>query len=542
MSFKFDQDQVDAIAKFTAQDKTQGGMGAYLDASTTGAGKTSMTVETARNINANTVLCIAPVNTLDAWADEFELRTTLPARVIDSTEQGKANFDLLKDGETGVYLVGREFFALSATAVPPKVKFPRTLIAPVFEPTGAKLIHVTVDGEAIPHKPLTGELKFSAKFLLTLLPEMDYEAIALYADGTQTSTTITTYTTKGREKLWSWSACNRKLDMVIVDEGHSMSNRNAAGYKVLKHLAPRKLKAYLSATPFRSDFARAWAPCRWLWPDLIDRSQARWGAQWAEYGYTPFGGGPNGMKIVGEKNPGAFVQSLPCFSRLEYEKTPVELHKIKCAMTSAQEKQYQAMLKNAFTWLDENPLVADLPIVQKTRLRQMLLGEVSFDDKGDVSFADDAHSDKIDKMVKIANLHAGKPILYLTDSKKFAEMAAKRLTAAGQPTVAWTGNVSKAKRKALKQGFIDGEHHIIAVAAAIAEGSNGLQWGSNVYVYCNLPIDAVIKEQADGRLNRRGQDADKVIEYQLLVPETVDFEDVMRNISKTRDMQGSLQK
>lgn len=526
-AWSFDQDQLASIERFVAQDKVQGGLGAYLDASTTGSGKTSMAVETAHQIGANTVLLIAPVNTIDAWLEDFELRTTLPTYVIDSTDKGKANHAKLKSGERGVYAVGREFFALSATSVAPKTKFPRTLV----QPEG--LSHVMVAGEIIPHKPQTGELKFPAAFLELLEPDTTYPVYSFYGDE-MVESEITTYQTKGRERLWTWSSCNRHLDMVIVDEGHSMSNFKATGYKVLKQLSPRKLKAYLSATPFRSDFKRAWAPTRWLWPDLIDRSQARWGAEWAEYGFNAHKGQGGGYEITGEKNPGAFVQSLPCYVRLEYEKKPVELHKIRCAMTPEQEKQYNAMLESAIAWLDDNPLVAQLPIVKLTRLRQMALAEVSFDANGDVSFSDDAPSDKIDKMVKIAQKHPDKPILYLTDSKRFAAVAAKRLSAQGQTAHAWTGDVSKSKRRTLKKGFIDGKHHIVAVAAAVAEGTNMMQFASNVYVYCNLPIDSVIKEQADGRLNRRGQPEDKVIEYQLIVPGTVDQDDVLRNITKLR--------
>lgn len=479
--FSFDSDQLAAIKKMVDAAKPEG-LGGVLNASELGSGKTAMTCEALHQIGVGTVLIIAPVNTLDAWADNMSAYTGLPTYIIDSTKTGKENHFKLKTGVTGAYLVGREFFALSATSLPPK------------------------------------------------LVSYDLNEEPVY--------------TKGREALWSWSSCNRNLDAVVVDEGHSMSNRYAQGYKVLKQLAPRKIKMYLSATPFRSDFDRAWAPTRWLWPDIIDRSQARWRAEWAEFGYNPYAKSSfNKLKVVGEKTPGAFVQSLPCYVRVEYENKPVEMHKVRSSLTEPQQKQYEQMLENAFTWLDDNPLVAELPIVQLVRLRQMLLGEVAFNDKGEVDFASDCASDKIRQCVTIAQKHGDEKIIFFVDSRRFAKVLAERLTEAGQPSFAWVGGVSKAKRREAKTGFIGNDpniKHIVAVPAAIGEGSDGLQWASHTEVWVNTPFDPVIVEQAKGRLNRRGQQADRVVRYQLIVPGTVDDDDLVRDMRKTRRMLESL--
>ena len=474
-TFEFDQDQLDAIELIVRAAKPEG-LGGVLNASDTGAGKTAVSCESVHRLSANTVLVIAPLNTLDAWAENLEMYTTLPVFLIDSTGQGIANQAKLARGERGAFAVSREFFALSATTLEPKLK----------------------------------------------------------DDGTYT---------KGRQARWNWANCNRHLDVAIADEGHSMSNRWSNGYRVLKTLAPRKLKMYLSATPFRSDFARAWAPTRWLWPDVIDRSQARWGAQWAEYGYNPFKGGHNKMEIVGEKNPGEFVNSLPCYIRLEYDKKSVETHRIRSSLTSKQEQQYTQMLENAFTWLKENPLVAELPIVKLVRLRQMLLGEVSFNEDDEVDFAFDCQSDKIRQCITLAERHDDESIIYYVDSKKFAKVLAQRLTDAGQPAFAWTGDASKKQRRKAKSEFIFGyadTKHIVAVPAAIGEGSDGLQHRTNIECWVNRPFDAVIVTQAEGRLNRRGQPKDKIISYELITPGTVDEDDIARNLRKTKGMLGSL--
>ena len=493
--FSFDSDQQQAIESIVQSATRNGGLGAVLNASETGAGKTAISCEVLAQLNVNTALVVAPLNTLDSWEQTIQEFTTLPTFRIDSTKQGIANQAALVQGQRGVYLVTREFFSLSATSVEPKLKNQQAVIEDGAEP--------------------------------------EY--------------------TRGRQARWSWAKCNPNLDVAIVDEGHSMSNRWSAGYRTLKQLAPRELKMYLSATPFRSDFSRAWAPTRWLWPDVIDRSQARWGAQWAEYGYNPFKGGHNKMEIVGEKNPGAFVKSLPCYVRIEYEKKPVELHKIRSRLTPEQDKQYDQMLRDALTWLDENPLVAELPIVKLTRLRQMLLGEVTFNDRGDVDFATDTNSDKIRQCIALAKRHKDESILFFVDSQKFSEVLAQRLTDAGEPSYAWNGRKSKKQRANAKAAFLattttttttttteEPIKHLVAVPAAIAEGSDGLQHQSHIECWVNKPFDAVMVQQAEGRLNRRGQSHDKIISYELIVPGTVDEDDIARNLRKTKGMVESL--
>lgn len=83
-------------------------------------------------------------------------------------------------------------------------------------------------------------------------------------------------------------------------------------------------------------------------------------------------------------------------------------------------------------WLDEHPLAADLPIVQKIRLRQMTLGEVCFNGDDETDFAIDCRSAKLDACEKIIERHPGEKILFWTDSRKFAQVAAKRLSKPGR--------------------------------------------------------------------------------------------------------------
>lgn len=483
--FQLDSDQLAAVEFMAEQDLRTGGSGGVLNASDTGAGKTACTCEVLNKLDVNTALIIVPLNTMDGWTNTLQERTTLPVYTINSTAKGKGNFTRLAQGDRGAYLVGREFMALSGSNLKPRLKNKQDV-----EENGAEPIF-----------------------------------------------------TKGRKALWAWAKVNKVLDVAVLDEGHSMSNRWGKGYAVLRELKPLALKVYLSATPFRSNFARAWAPTRWLWPDVIDRSQARWGAEWALYEYNAHKSGPVKMQISGEKNPGAFVKSLPCYVRLTYDKKPVELHRIKSSLTPEQANQYRQMLEKSFTWLEENPLVAELPIVKLTRLRQMLLGEVTFNEDDEIDFDPHCASDKIRQCIALAERHNGESIMFYCDSKRFSKVLAQRLTDVGQPSVAWNGDLSKKRRAEVKAKFVAGDptvKHLCAVPAAIGEGSDQLQHRSHIETWVNKPFDSVIVQQTEGRLNRRGQPHTRIIRYELIVPGTVDEDDIARNIHKTRSMLGSL--
>lgn len=334
--------------------------------------------------------------------------------------------------------------------------------------------------------------------------------------------------TRGRIQKHRW---DMHLPMVVLDESHKTNHRDTAGYKVLRRL-DSKWRIAMSATPAGNKFDRLWETCRWLWPDLIDRSKSRWVAEWCRTEYDPYK--YDHKKVVGEKVPGAFVGSLPCYITDEADfKVPVRVVNVSTPMTAEQRKQYDAMKRDSLLWIDEHPLVADLPIVQKIRLRQIALGEVVFDEDGDVNFADDCKSSKIRACELICARHPGEQVLFYTDSKRFAYVLAKRL--GGR---AWTGDLSSNARDQLKADFIAGRvRYIVAVISAFGTGTDGLHLASSTEVFCNQSFNGVDNEQCEGRLNRRGQKAKEITRYMLTAPDSgdvLDFEKLLKNRQELR--------
>jgi HlyD family type I secretion membrane fusion protein len=67
----------------------------------------------------------------------------------------------------------------------------------------------------------------------------------------------------------------------------------------------------------------------------------------------------------------------------------------------AQRKVYEKFQRDLVVWLQENPLVAEVPIAARIRLRQMTLAVPSIGANDEVYFADDAVSTKYQALLEI---------------------------------------------------------------------------------------------------------------------------------------------
>lgn len=449
---------------------------AALLGSDVGTGKTLISCEVARSLEARTILIIAPLNTMGGWKKTFARQEIdLPFVQIDS--KNKDYFEDLRAKAPGIYFIGREYFGLSGS-----------------------------DSEDV--------YQMSEQNKKHRVRDENGEFILLR---------------KGRKRVMDWSKV--RPDLVVFDEVQSASNRNSTTFSVLKKLQAG-FKIAASATPQGNKFENMWTISRWLWRATTDASYWRWCHEWCEEAYDPHS--QSHIKIVGEKNPGAYVRSLPCYIRLERVKTPEVTRKCYVDLTPAQRTLYNEMSQDMLTWLEDHPLVADFPIVQKIRMRQISLGEVSFNDKDEVDFTIGCKSAKVEALRKIVKLHPDQPMLILMDSEKFVKVVVDAL---GEGAVAWTGNTKKADRDKYKAAFGSDVKYIVAVISAISEGTDELQHVCNVEVWFNKSTNNMHNTQASGRLNRDGQKADKIYSYQLIARDSDDddyFEKAKRQTLATR--------
>ena len=500
----------------------EGGSGAALVASDTGTGKTLIGAELLRPNEVS--LIIAPLPTHASWAERIELQHggKIPVRFISSKDKNNLAFKQLKDGVPGAYIIGTEFFYISATEVPSKdgVEVCGT----------SRILKTWVRFTDIRDGKVAGKAWADETGNFKLRTTKVDDVAHLSCEGVlQGDVRSENYTTSGRKARWAWSTV-RTVGVVILDECHAAKNSKSKMFAHLKRLRVSRLKVGMSATPGGDNFEGLWSICRWLWPDHIDRSKYRWQVEWMRWDYDPYTS--TGKKFVGEKNPGEFVRTLPCYIRTEADRAPIEAwFRVLLEMTPAQKAQYDAMERSGVAWLRDNPLVADLPMVMKVRLRQMCLGEVALDEStGDIHFTNDCASSFVDAALKISKREAGKHILYLTNSNSFAHVVANRLNMyyGERVAAAWTGSESQGEREGIKRDFIDTDNplrYIVGtITKAIAVGTDGLQTVCSTEVWMGKALESILNEQGEGRLNRRGQN-NSITRYELIVPETAQEEE-----------------
>lgn len=310
-----------------------------------------------------------------------------------------------------------------------------------------------------------------------------------------------------------------KIDFLAYDECQKWANRSSQGFRWMKKVKPGYRMA-LSATPARNKFTGMFAIYQWLWPKLEGhQSYWKWVADWCETETDYFAG----TVPVGEKNPGEFVKILPCYVRLTKDFGEPFIDKIEIDLSPAERRQYEDIEKVMITWIKNNPMVVKFPVTKRLRLRQITLGEISYDKESDLVYFDkEMKSTKYETLLSYIEENPDEPMLIFTDSQKFADIVAYRLVQDGYKALPWTGQVTEDVRHALAKAFIDGEiDYIVATPASIGEGVDGLQHRARTMVWLSRSDDNMYNEQAFRRLHRRGQKR-QVISVDIVARNTYD--------------------
>lgn len=335
-----------------------------------------------------------------------------------------------------------------------------------------------------------------------------------------------------RTKDWSGIVPN----LVIVDEVHFMQNRNSKSFKsMMKLKADYKLS--MSGTPFGNRFEGAWAVTRWLWPDVIPKGFWSWAMDYCNMAYSPF----TKYDITGEREPGEFVSKLPCYVRLEPKQNLEVVEEVRYVdLLPSQQKIYEKFEKDLVVWLGENPMVAEVPIAARIRLRQITLAVPTIDEDGNVVFADDAKSTKFQALKEIIDDNPDEPMLLLTDSQKYASLVTKRLNTTKKQAFEWSGKANQSQREAAKQAFLRGEcKYIVAVIPAIAEGVDGLQDVCSTVVWLSHSDSNLMNQQVLDRIRRRGQ-KEIVKVYDIVARDTYDEGQLSTLVQRQLDMNATL--
>lgn len=383
----------------------------------------------------------------------------------------------------------------------------------------------------------------------TIMRQTEYSANALHKIGSDTkgkqamedlTNGVEGWYFIGREyfRTKDWSKI-KTVDYALVDEAHFAQNRNSASHKALMKLKAKR-KLAMSGTPFGNKFEGAWAVTRWLWPDVIPKSYWGWVYDWCNLGYSPF----SKHEILGEKRPGSFAKSLPCYIRIKQNiKLDVVEELIYVDLAPAQRKIYEKFQKDLVVWLEDNPLVAEVPVAARIRLRQMTLAVPSMDDEGGIYFEDDAVSTKWKALSDLVDDNPDDTMFILTDSQKYAKIVTNRLNKKhADSAFEWSGQANQKQREAAKQKFLNGQlKYIVAVIPAIAEGVDGLQDVCSTVVWLSHSDNNLLNQQVLDRIRRRGQ-KEVVKVYDIVARDTYDDPQAETLLQRQLSMNATLNK
>ena len=462
-----------------------------------GSGKTVVSAEVIHHTAPRRCLIVGVRDAFSQWRDTLmEQGSRRPLMKVDKTAAGKRNLAKLLAGDSGLYYSGLEM-----------------LRAQDWE---------TVS-ETIPYGK---ELK---DFLGDAIGEMTIPVKRAIQKNTY--------------------ATMPPVDLLISDESHRHSNQQTASLKTIGTLAAHA-KIALSGTFFGNKFENAWALTTWLWGKDIIGSKGRFERDYCvkvalmtkdgrKQLKTPSGFGLS--KILGESIPGEYVETLPCYVFIATPIGPVPKPEIvKITLNVEQQRQYDEMLNQSLTWIPTSisearePLVADLSITQRQRLRTASLGGMTL-----VSglAEDDADSIRFDAGCKSSTLTAahavlhrpdwvGQKVLILTHSKQFALEVARRIRQKYNVALK-VGGVTAKNWEIDKASFMrpvsetDSVQYLVAVISAVGTAMDGLQANCSRVLWLSEDDSNVNNIQAANRIWRDGVDLSAYAAVKIVQKDTI---------------------
>ncbi|MET4703072.1 LAGLIDADG family homing endonuclease [Frigoribacterium sp. UYMn621] len=458
------------------------------------------------------VLYIGIKDTYHQWADRLSAQSdgALELRRIDATKAGRLAWDDAYAGKPGQYFVGAQFLTAQDWTA-----------RQIMDTNGHKLWKEDENGERI--------LRHGEP-----VPVTEQHHLQIFK----------------RARIQA-----HPFDLVIFDEVHVVSNRKSVGRKTLVTI-PTHNKLAMSGTWWANKFEGAWSITKWVWPELIDSSFQRWSEMWCSSEPVLKAGGEQMVsargrdiiKLKGERNPGEFVKSLPCYIRLDGELEVPEPEIVYVDLLPEQRADYEDLERDMMVWL-ETPagqratLIADLPITLRTRLRTATLGVMSLDDEtGQVFFADDTRSTKLHALRGIVDREdwRGQQVGIYCDSKQFVKVTVKRMRAMGYDAVEWSGDVSSKAREEIKRKFLAGEiQYLVSVIASFSTGLDLFQTVCGRVCWLNESDDNSRNQQAIKRYFRSGR-KEGFQHLKIVARESYDEGILSRNVMGTLAMHASL--
>jgi hypothetical protein len=493
-----------------------------------GFGKTAIGAEVILRAGWTRMLLIGLGDTHEQWNDRLLAQSdgAMGVRTMNGSTAGRAQYEAFMKHEEGVFIATADFLREKDWKSVVVRKEDGSPVYRVSKKTGELELKPRPDG------PLQGELLLRDRPEGAIgpaqEPHLERRKTRKNTIGPALEPIVKTKST--HQETYRRFA-RKPLQAIIFDECQAIANKSSNTRRTILSIKAG-YRAALSGTWFLNAIENMWSITRWVWPGVnpetgysyIETSFSRWKERYLAVDPV-LGRGGKALtsergdaltKVSGEKVPGEFVATLPCYIRRETEPVP-KAEVVHCNPTPAQQRQMDDLQRDLMTWVrdwqgEEMPLVVDMPPILRLRLRQVAIAELSMSvdpvtGEETVFMADDAASAKLLPLRNLLDIaYAGQPVAIYTDSKIGAHFIAKRMQRAGYDARAWTGDLSRPERAKLKAAFLAGEFpYLISTVQSFGTGLDGFQRRANKVIWISKADgNPAVNEQSIRRYFRPG--------------------------------------
>jgi len=326
-------------------------------------------------------------------------------------------------------------------------------------------------------------------------------------------------------------------NVVVADEAHRAKDPKSKQTRALWYVSKdAEYRWALTGTPVLNTPGDLWSIGRFVAPEEYTRQRHKWhnrnilsvDTQW----------GPKDLGL----NPDREEEFTRWFDTRFLRRTkdevldlpPITYQTRELEMKPAQRSAYNKMVKDMIVRVETGILAATDPLALLTRLSQMAsaLPVLEEDDEGMTQVvALDAPSNKVDALLEIMGETEGQLVVFAM-SRKLIELAARELDRhAGMSKnknrtydfsyVEITGRVDSGMRDANVQMFQGGKRRI--ALCTLAAGSEGINlFAADTAVFLQRSYSFGQTQQAEARIHRMGQEAERVTIIDLVSKDTID--------------------
>ena len=323
--------------------------------------------------------------------------------------------------------------------------------------------------------------------------------------------------------------CNRKWDVLIVDEAHRCKshktrtkNGNSTNYGIVSKLAYRSREVYLlTGTPMRENPADVWALLHFIDSKKYS-SFWRWIPTYVTYEQTYFG-----KKATGYQNLDLLSQELSQYmirrrkSDVIKDLPPKRIHTIKCDMKKRQSEMYAQMLNEYVAEVEKDVFVtAPAEVSRLMRLRQIATDANCLSEEGFSTVVPSGKIETLEAMVHEICVEQNEKVVVFSNWARVVKSVERALGKYG--CVTYTGDTPKAERDRIVKQFQNDPETRVFIATIGAAGTGLTLTAASKMIFTDRAWTPDDNAQAEDRIYARMNDIHGADIYKLITADTVD--------------------